>query len=203
MQHLIEQGSGAPDKRLATAILFRARRLANQHPISIGIANAKHGLCSTFRKFASNAVYNALTQSVPVERIVICEIEPLVPESAGVYFAAENYDVVNDPRVEIVFDDARHFIATTRETFDVITSDPIHPWVRGAASLYAGVRGRSSAGASPTPSTPRSTMPKRTATGNRSSGTGPCPSPGRSTTAPAPELNYSLKTGGRVIDSSG
>jgi spermidine synthase len=72
-----------------------------------------------------------------VERIVICEIEPLVPESAGVYFAEENYNVVNDPRVEIVFDDARHFIATTHETFDVITSDPIHPWVRGAASLYS------------------------------------------------------------------
>ena len=72
-----------------------------------------------------------------IERIVICEIEPLVPEAAGVYFAAENYDVVNDPRVEIIFDDARHFIATTDETFDVITSDPIHPWVRGAASLYS------------------------------------------------------------------
>ena len=72
-----------------------------------------------------------------VERIVICEIEPLVVESAGVLFAEENYDVVNDPRVEIVFDDARHFMATTRETFDLITSDPIHPWVRGAASLYS------------------------------------------------------------------
>jgi spermidine synthase len=72
-----------------------------------------------------------------VERIVICEIEPLVPESAGVYFAEENYSVVNDPRVEIIFDDARHYIATTSETFDVITSDPIHPWVRGAASLYS------------------------------------------------------------------
>ena len=72
-----------------------------------------------------------------IERIVICEIEPLVPEAAGVYFAAENYNVVDDPRVEIIFDDARHFIATTDETFDVITSDPIHPWVRGAASLYS------------------------------------------------------------------
>ena len=72
-----------------------------------------------------------------IERIVICEIEPLVSEAAGVYFEAENYSVVNDPRVEIIFDDARHFIATTDETFDVITSDPIHPWVRGAASLYS------------------------------------------------------------------
>jgi spermidine synthase len=43
---------------------------------------------------------------------------------------------VNDSRVEIVYDDARHYVLTTRETFDVITSDPIHPWVAGAATLY-------------------------------------------------------------------
>jgi spermidine synthase len=36
-----------------------------------------------------------------------------------------------------VFDDARHFLETTKETFDVITTDPIHPWVRGAATLYS------------------------------------------------------------------
>jgi spermidine synthase len=44
--------------------------------------------------------------------------------------------VVHDPRVEVVYDDARHFILTTQEKFDVITSDPIHPWVKGAATLY-------------------------------------------------------------------
>ena len=35
-----------------------------------------------------------------------------------------------------MYDDARHFILTTKETFDIITSDPIHPWVKGAATLY-------------------------------------------------------------------
>ena len=87
--------------------------------------------------FGAGVTAGSFTLYPGVERIVICEIEPLVPQSAGVHFALENYDVVNDPRVEIIFDDARHFIATTRETFDVITSDPIHPWVRGAASLYS------------------------------------------------------------------
>ena len=87
--------------------------------------------------FGAGVTAGSFTLYPGIERIVICEIEPLVPESAAVYFAEENYDVVNDPRVEIIFDDARHFIATTRETFDVITSDPIHPWVRGAASLYS------------------------------------------------------------------
>ena len=71
-----------------------------------------------------------------IKRIVICEIEPLIPRMVAPYFSKENYDVVHDPRVEIVYDDARHYILTTNEKFDVITSDPIHPWVKGAASLY-------------------------------------------------------------------
>jgi len=71
-----------------------------------------------------------------IERIVICELEPLVPKVVAPYFAKENYDVVHDRRVEIVYDDARHYILTTREKFDIITSDPIHPWVKGSATLY-------------------------------------------------------------------
>jgi spermidine synthase len=71
-----------------------------------------------------------------IKRIVICEIEPLIPRMVAPYFTKENNDVVHDPRVEVVYDDARHYILTTDEKFDIITSDPIHPWVRGAASLY-------------------------------------------------------------------
>jgi spermidine synthase len=71
-----------------------------------------------------------------VERIVICEIEPLIPSVVAEYFNEENHNVLRDPRVEIIYDDARHYILTTRERFDVITSDPIHPWVKGSATLY-------------------------------------------------------------------
>jgi spermidine synthase len=71
-----------------------------------------------------------------VERIVICEIEPLIPRVVARYFDVENHDVLNDPRVTIVYDDARNYVLTTKEKFDVITSDPIHPWVKGAATLY-------------------------------------------------------------------
>ncbi len=72
-----------------------------------------------------------------VERIVICEIEPLIPPIAANYFGPENYNVLDDPRVELVYDDARHYILTTKDTFDLITSDPIHPWVKGSATLYS------------------------------------------------------------------
>ena len=43
---------------------------------------------------------------------------------------------MQDARVRLIYDDARHYIFTTRDKFDVITSDPIHPWVKGAATLY-------------------------------------------------------------------
>ncbi len=71
-----------------------------------------------------------------IRRIVICEIEPAVVDLARAHFAAENRRVLDDPRTLVIADDARHFLATTNETFDIITSDPIHPWVRGAAALY-------------------------------------------------------------------
>lgn len=79
----------------------------------------------------------ALSIHPEVERIVVCEIEPMVPASARAYFGDENHHVFDDPRVELIFDDARHFLQTTTEKFDIITSDPIHPWVRGAATLYS------------------------------------------------------------------
>ncbi len=76
-----------------------------------------------------------------VKRIVICEIEPLIPRVVARHFGIENHDVVGDKAlasglVEIVYDDARHYILTTDEKFDIITSDPINPWVKGAATLY-------------------------------------------------------------------
>jgi spermidine synthase len=72
-----------------------------------------------------------------IERIVICEIEPLVPKAGAPHFRTANHNLLDDPRVEVIYDDARHFLATTREQFDIITSDPIDPWMDGAAVLYS------------------------------------------------------------------
>jgi spermidine synthase len=71
-----------------------------------------------------------------VERMTIAEIEPLVPASVSKYFGEHNYEVVDNPKVRIHIDDARHFLHTTDEKFDAITSDPLDPWVKGAATLY-------------------------------------------------------------------
>lgn len=71
-----------------------------------------------------------------VERIVICELEPLVVSAAARYFSVENYNVLRDRRTRVIYDDARHYILTAKEKFDIITCDPIHPWVKGSAALY-------------------------------------------------------------------
>jgi spermidine synthase len=71
-----------------------------------------------------------------VKTMTIAEIEPLVPASVAEFFGEHNYNVVTNPKVKIHIDDARHFLLTTDQKFDAITSDPLDPWVKGAATLY-------------------------------------------------------------------
>jgi spermidine synthase len=71
-----------------------------------------------------------------VKRITICEIEPDIPPQSDKYFGNENHHVLKDPRTQIHYDDARHFVLTSKDKYDIITSDPIHPFVKGMASLY-------------------------------------------------------------------
>ncbi|HLH31406.1 MAG TPA: SAM-dependent methyltransferase, partial [Terriglobia bacterium] len=72
-----------------------------------------------------------------VEHITVCELESIIPPASGEFFSEQNNDVVHDRRTNVVYDDARHYILTTPDKFDVITTDPIHPWVKGTSSLYS------------------------------------------------------------------
>jgi spermidine synthase len=83
-----------------------------------------------------------------IKNIVICDIEPLVPKVVTPMFGQENYHIVdgidkenphmvNGKTVRVVYDDGRHYIRTLPKDakFDIITSDPIDPWVKGSAAL--------------------------------------------------------------------
>jgi spermidine synthase len=72
-----------------------------------------------------------------VESLIICELEPLIPPASTEFFSRQNYSVMRDHRTRVVYDDARHYIFTTKQKFDVITTDPIHPWVKGTSTLYS------------------------------------------------------------------
>ena len=120
----IEASSEPQDMRLQR-MLGHLPALVHPHPVSVLIVGCGAGVTA-----------GTFTVHPGIEKITICEMEPLVPHISATYFGAENYGVVDDPRTKIIFDDARHYIFTTRDKFDIITSDPIHPWVKGSATLY-------------------------------------------------------------------
>ena len=72
-----------------------------------------------------------------VRRIVVCELERLIPPASDEFFGKQNYNVLHDARTQVIYDDARHYVFTAPEKFDIITTDPIHPWVKGTSTLYS------------------------------------------------------------------
>lgn len=71
-----------------------------------------------------------------VERVDVVELEPAVVEMAR-RCAPLNRDVLDNPRVRIVFGDAREALLTSRERYDLIVSEPSNPYRAGVASLFS------------------------------------------------------------------
>ncbi len=67
------------------------------------------------------------------------EIIEITEEVVGAteHFREWNLDVVHNPITRLVVEDATHYLRFVDERYDVITSDPIHPFVRGAGDLYS------------------------------------------------------------------
>ncbi len=64
------------------------------------------------------------------------EIEPAVVEAAE-FFKDVNRDVLNDPRVKMIVNDARNYLAVTDKRYDVIISEPSNLWLAGIANLFS------------------------------------------------------------------
>jgi spermidine synthase len=87
--------------------------------------------------FGAGVSAGTFTRYPTVKSITICEIEPVIPPNSTHFFGPQNYDVKDDPRTKIVYDDARHFLLTTTEKYDIIASDPLDVFVKGTAALYS------------------------------------------------------------------
>jgi spermidine synthase len=85
--------------------------------------------------FGSGMTASALAGYPELERLDIVEIEPAVVGAAPL-LAQLNRDVLRDPRVHVTFDDARNFLFTTRDRYDLIVSEPSNPWIAGVATLF-------------------------------------------------------------------
>ncbi len=71
-----------------------------------------------------------------VGRIAVAEISPEVLAVSDKVFGNVNHGVLHDPRVRILLNDGRNVLLATRERFDVILSDSIHPVYAGNSTLY-------------------------------------------------------------------
>jgi predicted membrane-bound spermidine synthase len=84
----------------------------------------------------SGITSHVLLASHAMERVTTVEIEPAIVELAPA-FAPRNSRAFEDPRSRIVIEDARTFLASSGEDYDVIVAQPSNPWVSGTSALYS------------------------------------------------------------------
>lgn len=85
--------------------------------------------------FGSGITAGAVSR-YPVKKLDIVEISQAVLDAAP-FFKKSNYDVLSDKRVTVINDDARHYLAQTKQKYDVIISEPSNLWFSGNANLFS------------------------------------------------------------------
>lgn len=85
--------------------------------------------------FGSGMTASALAGYSELERLDIVEIEPAVLAAAPLLNQL-NRNVLLDPRVHVTLDDARNFLFTSRDRYDLVISEPSNPWIAGVATLF-------------------------------------------------------------------
>jgi spermidine synthase len=119
------EGSNQPYDVRLQSMRGHIPALSNHRPQSVLVVGLGTGITA-----------GTLVSHPTVEKIVICEVEPQITKAASQYFASENQNVLEDPRVQVIHEDARRHFLKSDEKFDVIVSSPPPPWVKGAAALY-------------------------------------------------------------------
>jgi len=71
-----------------------------------------------------------------LKSIDVIELEPQVVEANRSIGGERAIDPLQDPRINIIVNDARSALALTDKRYDAIVSQPSHPWTAGASHLY-------------------------------------------------------------------
>ena len=72
-----------------------------------------------------------------IEKIDVVELEQQVIEANKNKSSWRGTDPLSDPRLKIHNNDARNALRNSNQDFDIIVSQPSHPWTAGSSSLYS------------------------------------------------------------------
>ncbi len=84
--------------------------------------------------YATGVTVGSMLQS-PIQSVTCVELEPGTI-SGSRFFQHVNNRPLEDPRANLIIDDARTFLRVTPNRYDIIVSEPSHPWVPGVANLF-------------------------------------------------------------------
>jgi len=84
--------------------------------------------------FATGVTAGSMLQS-SIESLECVELEPATIQGSR-FFEHVNNKPLNDPRMRLIIDDARTYLRVTPMRYDIIISEPSHPWVPGVANLF-------------------------------------------------------------------
>ncbi len=97
---------------------------------------ARHAESAAVIGLGTGITTGSLLRHPTLQRVDLAEIEPAVVAAASLYDFI-NHRPLADPRTRLILMDGRSHLTYTNQTYDVITADPIHPFVAGSGNLYS------------------------------------------------------------------
>jgi len=114
---------------------FTARRYMKQF-VYLPLALSPEPSSALLISYGTGATARALTDIAGLERIDVVDTSREVLEMSDIIFDDPAEHPLHDPRVHVHIEDGRHFLQTTRRSYDLITGEPPPPKMAGVVNLY-------------------------------------------------------------------
>jgi spermidine synthase len=79
----------------------------------------------------------------PIRSLEVVELERATIEASRFFadvnhlaYVSDAFPYVREPRLQVIADDGRNYLAATRKHYDVIVSEPSNPWLTGVSDLF-------------------------------------------------------------------
>ena len=79
----------------------------------------------------------------PVRSVDVVELERSISDASRFFadvnhldYQLDHYPYIDTPRLKLINDDGRNYLASSDKTYDVIVSEPSNPWITGVSDLF-------------------------------------------------------------------